>query len=132
MEYKICRLCNINKPFEDYYKHPRLTSGVDSKCKECVKSKSKIRHQDLTENDPNFVNKERERHKEKYHRLGYKDQQLEWDKDKPWKKTSIYKGLSKKLGLERGFEAHHWNYNDDYLEDIFVLQASAHKNYTHI
>lgn len=127
MSHKTCISCNISKPFEEYYKHSSMSFGVDSKCKECVKARAKLRHHNLTENDPDFVENERKRHREKYERLGYKNQQLDWDKDKPWKKTVIYKNLSRKLNLDKGFEAHHWNYNDEYLEDIFVLEARPHK-----
>lgn len=128
METQVCKGgCGLEKPLYDFYKHPRTTLGVDSKCKECVKEKSKKRYEYLTNNDPTFVEKERVRHKEKYQRLGYKDSQKEWDKDKPWKKTSIYKNLSRNLKLENGLEAHHWNYNDDFLTDVFILEASPHK-----
>lgn len=130
MSHKICIICNINKPFDDYYKHPQMSFGVDSKCKQCVKDRAKTRHHTLSENDPDFVNKERERHKEKYHRLGYKEQQKEWDKNKPWKDSTVYKGLRKKYyrDLPREFELHHWNYNDEYLLDVFILNIKDHKN----
>jgi len=127
MPTKICiGECGLEKEISEFYKHSQMTHGVDSKCKECVKERAKIRHHLLMAN-PEFADQERERHKEKYHRLGYKEQQKEWDKDKPWKNTTIYKALSKKLGLIKGFEAHHWNYNDEFLEDVFVLKSSPHK-----
>ena len=119
--------CGLEKPISEFYAHPSMTFGVDSKCKECVKARAKLRHHRLTE-DPEFVEKERARHRDKYHRLGYKEQQKEWDKDKPWKNTSTYKNLKRDMKVEKGFELHHWNYNDEYLKDVFILDIKDHKN----
>ena len=121
--------CGLEKPISEFYAHPSMTFGVDSKCKECVKARAKLRHHRLTE-DPKFVEKERARHRDKYHRLGYKEQQKEWDKNKPWKNSNIYKGLRNKYykDLPREFELHHWNYNDAYLKDVFILDIKDHKN----
>ncbi len=37
MERK-CRLCELTKVIADFYKHPNMAGGYDSKCKECAKS----------------------------------------------------------------------------------------------
>lgn len=34
---KVCRTCNIAKPFEAYNKHPKLTGGYRNQCKACKK-----------------------------------------------------------------------------------------------
>lgn len=34
---KTCFKCNIAKPLEDFYKHPRMEDGRLGKCKECTK-----------------------------------------------------------------------------------------------
>lgn len=125
--FKTCIVCNTEKELTEFYKHKQMSQGRDSKCKECVKARSKERHHRLTKEDPDFLIKERARHREKYSRLGYKDKQKEWDENKPWKKTQTYKNLSRDLGLEKSQEAHHWNYNDEYLRDVFVMEASPHK-----
>ena len=126
---KICFKCNSNKPLSEYYKHPATTDRRLGKCKNCTKNDTK-KQTDLNTSTPEGLEKERHRHRDKYSRLGYKEQQKEWDKDKPWKSTNIYKGLRNKFykELPREFELHHWNYNDDFLLDIFILNIKDHKN----
>lgn len=127
---KICFKCNIMKPLTDYYKHPATKDRLLGKCKSCTKKDAKDRTE-INISIPEGLEKERERHRDKYHRLGYKDIQKESNKNHPWKNCSIYKGLrrSKKYAnLDRSFELHHWNYNNEYLEDIFILNIRSHKN----
>lgn len=33
-----CRLCKTVKPLDDFYAHPNMKEGHDSKCKECAKA----------------------------------------------------------------------------------------------
>tara|TARA_R110000782_G_scaffold161790_2_gene253765 strand:- start:13 stop:459 length:447 start_codon:yes stop_codon:yes gene_type:complete len=103
-----------------------MSDGHLNKCKDCTKKDSSKRHYEITAT-PEGLEKERSRHREKYHRLNYIERQKVWDKNKPWKKTHIYKNLSRKLKIKKGFEAHHWNYNDGYLEDVFIMPISDHK-----
>ena len=126
-ESKICFKCNKMKLLTDYYKHKQMGDGLLGKCKSCTKEDTKAKTA-INTSTPEGLEKERERHRDKYRRLGYKDQQKEWDKDKPWKASTIYKGLRGKYKhLDRGFELHHWNYSDEYLEDVFILNINQHK-----
>ena len=36
---KVCRECNKEKPFSDFYKHPKMADGHLNKCSECVKTR---------------------------------------------------------------------------------------------
>ena len=122
MTNKICFKCNVEQPLSNYYKHKQMGDGHLNKCKSCTKSDSK-KQSNINTSTPEGLEKERERHRNKYYRLNYKESQKEWDKDKPWKKTVVYKGLRGKYykDLPREFELHHWNYNEDYLKDVFIL-----------
>ncbi len=69
---KVCFKCNIDKPLTEYYKHRQMSDGHLNKCKDCTKSDTKKRAIDLSVN-PDFLNDERARHREKYHRLKYRE-----------------------------------------------------------
>lgn len=127
METKKCFKCGVIKELNQYYKHRKMADGHLNKCKSCAKSDVKKRETDLRQNDPEWVERERERSRDKYHRLGYKDKQKEWDKKKTWKKSSVYKNLSKKFKTPDGIELHHWSYNDEHLEDVFFLPIKFHR-----
>lgn len=123
---KTCFKCKIEKPLNEFYKHPKMLDGHVNKCKVCNKK-------DVTENyfkkseNPEVVAKERLRCKDKYKRLNYKELQKKWDEKRAWKKESILKNLNKKLKIEKGFECHHWNYNSDFFESVFILEIKQHK-----
>jgi hypothetical protein len=126
MELKKCLDCSVKKPLSDFYKHKGMSDGRLNKCKECKRSYQKKREQELRK-DESYVESEKKRHRDKYQRLNYKDKQKEWDKSKPWKSNWVYKSLNKKYKIEKGFEIHHWNYKDEFLENFFILEISEHR-----
>jgi hypothetical protein len=36
---KVCRECNTEKPFDEFYKHPKMADGHLNKCAACVKAR---------------------------------------------------------------------------------------------
>lgn len=114
----ICKKCDTEKGVDFYNK--------DRSCKDCRKKSVRLRSKEKSE-DPNWVERERARNREKYVRLGYKDKQKEWDKDKVWKNTSAYKNLHRDLKIPKGIAAHHWSYADDKLRDVVLMNNRDHK-----
>lgn len=65
---KICFKCKESKPLDSFYKHKGLSGGLLNKCKDCTKLDTKNRADKLKKN-PEWVESERDRGREKYHRL---------------------------------------------------------------
>lgn len=125
---KICFKCKEEKSLDCFYKHSKMKDGHVNKCKDCNKKDVRDNYQ-INIKDELFYEKERQRTRERYHRLNYKEKQKEWDNDKPWKSISKYKSLRKKFKhVPKTHHLHHWNYNNEYIEDIIILEKFNHRN----
>ena len=123
MESKICFKCGIEKPITYFYRHNEMKDGYLNKCIDCAKSDVHIIYcKNIT--DSSYIEKERKRGREKYHRLMYK-----YRPHKEYINNNQRKILSRhlrSLGYDlRQKEAHHWNYNQ--AKDVFILNRRAHK-----
>ena len=91
MEYtKVCFKCEIEQPITEFYKHSQMEDGHINKCKTCTRKDTRERVE-ILRNNPEWVEKEKKRNREKYHRLGYKD----IHKPNPEKKKTIIENYKK-------------------------------------
>jgi len=137
-ESKSCIVCGISKPLTDYYKHPQMGDGHLGKCKECCKKQAKERDNILRQ-DPDWAEKERERAREKFHRL-YKGT-IKVDPEIKKRDMANYKAkypekykahsMSASVKVPTGLHGHHWSYNEAHYKDLIFIHhvdhATAHR-----
>lgn len=145
---KKCFVCNEVKELDSFYTHKSMPDGRLNKCKECTKKQSKEREEKLRQN-PEWVEQEKIRAREKYHRL-YKDSdrfevdgnynavfmteqesKIAINKQKADfkirfpEKTACH-NLCQRMVVEKGKERHHWSYNIEHACDIIPLSIKEH------
>lgn len=132
---KKCFKCGIIKPLDEYYKHAQMGDGHLNKCKDCARNDTMNRERELKKN-PEWSEKEKDRHRQKYHRLNYKEKHKPSYESKKkaanlWKskypeKVACKNLLSNIKATIKGNHLHHWSYNIEHAKDIIELSPQEH------
>jgi len=132
---KECFKCNVVKPLDQFYKNGAMADGRVNKCIPCnlIDVKENYNKKLLV---VGFIENERDRGREKYYRLGYKEKYKPSAEDK--KKVMLtyklkypekYKAktISQRVNISvSGNHLHHWNYNIAFAKDVIELEPKQH------
>lgn len=130
MKTKICFKCKKEKPITEFYKHKQMADGYLNKCRECTKKDVSNKYQENIA-EPAFVEKERKRGRQKYHRLytgtgkANKERGQRWISKYPEKTKAKNYTQHLKKPFE-GAESHHWSYNENHYKDVIWLSKKQH------
>ena len=134
MAKKICFKCDTEKDLSEYYAHKGMLDGHLGKCKSCTKKDTRKRDKKLISTKEG-LEKERERQREKYYRLGYKEKHKPSTKEKMiimGRYNKLYpekykvRCLSGHIKAKKGNQNHHWSYNEIHAKDIIELSRKDH------
>ena len=130
---KKCFKCQKELPLTEFYKHPKMPDGHVNKCKEC--NKNDVRGNYLVNlKKEGYIEKERERGRNKHHRLYSKALKkythkffdgLNYSQRYPEKKLAASKSQRMKKPFD-GAEKHHWSYNLEHAKDVIWLSKKEH------
>lgn len=127
---KKCFKCGIEKELTGFYKHKQMLDGHLNKCIDCTKNDVKIRYNELS-SDELFIEKERKRGRNKYHRLYEGTGKAKPDNIRRYhslypEKKKAYSMSGKIISPQPGLEKHHWSYNEEHYKDLIFITKKHH------
>lgn len=131
---KVCFKCGIEKEIDSFYTHKQMKDGHLNKCIDCTKKDSRKRELRIISTIEG-LEKERERNRSKYHRLGYKDKHKPTPEAKKkymdrynlkYPEKQKAKNFSQHIAREKGNHLHHWSYNEEHYKDVIELSVQNH------
>lgn len=131
---KKCFKCGIEKDLNEFYAHPQMPDGRVNKCKECNKKDVKDNYFKNREN-PEYIEKERARGREKYERLSYVNRKPNKESRKKHmynyrqKYPEKYAAKNASQHIEKNNKnnhLHHWSYNKEHYKDVIELTIKHH------
>jgi hypothetical protein len=130
---KICFKCGASKELSEFYPHKRMSDGYLGKCKSCTKSDTKKRTDLLSEN-PEWLEKEKARCREKEKRLRYKRKKPTKENRKvicdsyrnKYPEKHFARQISQHIKTSIGMQKHHWSYKKEHAKDVIELSVSDH------
>lgn len=128
-----CFKCGKTLPLDEFYTHSRMENGHLGKCKSCTRADTKKRTDALKLN-PEWIEKEKARCREKEKRLRWKRHKPTTEKNRerlrkyrerfPEKyQASI---LASSIPKDKGTNNHHWSYNKSHAKDVIPLTIENH------
>lgn len=110
-----------------------MKDGKMNECIECVKKRVAKRETELRKN-PEYLEKDRKRGRDKYYRLNYSERKptpedkkriiLNYENKYPEKKKAV--SATKNMKRPKGYSLHHWSYNQQHWTDVIKLKKSDH------
>lgn len=131
---KICFKCTKLLDITNFYKHKGMSDGHLNKCKSCAKNDVSNKYFENRKDYKN-IEKERERGRDKYFRLNYKERKpsniikskamLKYYEKYPEKRRAKIK-MGKLKSKIKGNHLHHWSYNEEHYKDVIELSVYEH------